>query len=188
MSERKQTRTRARRYVAFLRGINVGGHKKVAMADLRACVSALGFENVTTLLNSGNVVFESTATDQPAITRKIEAAIEATFGFGVGVILRSVDDIQKMVDATPFKDVRVAADTRLYVTFLKEEPKSALKIPYESPDKTLRILRVADGAVFSVVTLTATSGSVDSMSILEKEFGKSITTRNWNTVVKLAAL
>lgn len=158
------------------------------MAELRACLTALGLDNVATLLNSGNVAFDSTVTDRPAITRQIEAAIAATFGFEVGVIVRTIDDIREIVAAEPFARVRVTPETRLYVTFLKEKPASTLKIPYESPDKTLRILRVADNAVFSVVTLTAKSGSVDSMSILEKESGKSITTRNWNTVVKLAAL
>ncbi len=187
MPEKKPNRP-THRYVALLRGINVGGHKKVPMADLRACLEALGYENVKTLLNSGNVAFDTVETTQPAITRKVESAIEVTFGFEVGVIVRTIDDIQKIIDANPFKTVRLTLDTRLYVTFLKSKPKTALKIPYTSPDKTLRILKVADDAVFSVVTLTPTSRTVDSMGILEKEFGKNITTRNWNTVVKIAAL
>jgi hypothetical protein len=68
---------------------------------------------------------------------------------------------------------------------LSEKPKSSIRIPYESPEKDFKILSVHDGAVLSVVTLTPKRGTTEAMSILEKEFGKSITTRNWNTIAKI---
>jgi hypothetical protein len=73
------------------------------------------------------------------------------------------------------------------VTFLKEEPKTGLKIPYASDDESFRIIGLTDKAIFSVVDLEKT-GTADAMNMLEKEFGKSITTRNYNTIVRIAKL
>jgi len=94
------------------------------------------------------------------------------------------DAIEKVVDSDPFQGVKVMKDTRLYVTFLSEEVKSVLKIPYITPDKSFRILCLKDNMIFSIHDLLKT-GTRDAMSILEKEFGKNITTRNWNTIVKI---
>jgi uncharacterized protein (DUF1697 family) len=89
------------------------------------------------------------------------------------------------VKGSPFEDVTVTSQTRLYVTFLSEKPASNLEIPYESPEKDFRILSVSDSEVCSVLTLTPNRGTTKAMDILEKEFGKNITTRNWNTVQKI---
>jgi len=76
----------------------------------------------------------------------------------------------------------------LYVTFLSETSDTSLEIPYESPEKDLRILRASNHEICSVLILSQKRGTVDLMSFIEKEFGKNVTTRNWNTVKKLAAL
>ena len=172
------------RYLALLRGINVGGHKRIKMDELRKAFEALGFQNVKTVLATGNVLFEASNTDLNALVKTIEEKLNTTFHHKVPVILRTIQDIQNLVDSDPFKQTAVTPDTRLYVTFLSEIPKSKLKVPYESPDKGFRILRVSDGVVCSVLTLTPSNRTVDSMKIIEKEFGKNITTRNWNTVSK----
>ena len=171
-------------YVAFLRGINVGGNKIIKMADLAKAFASLGFTNVKTLLASGNVVFDA-ANAKAATAPVIEAKLEKALGKKVGVLLRTGQEIQAMVAAPPFKGITVTPATRLYVTFLSEKPKSTLKIPYESPEKDFRILRLSADAVFSVLTLSPKRGTTDAMNILEKEFGKAITTRNWNTIVKI---
>ncbi len=173
------------KYVALLRGINVGGHKKIKMADLQDTFASLGFQNVKTLLASGNVLFQASETSTDALARRIEEQIETSLGFSVGVILRTIEQIQQIADSQPFKGISVTPDTRFYVSFLAEKAKHRLKIPYESPGSDFRILRVSDGEVFSVLTLNSNSRSVDAMSILEKEFGRKITTRNWNTVSKI---
>lgn len=173
-------------YVAFLRGINVGGHKKVVMEDLRQAFAGWGFQNVKTVLASGNVVFQSPMTSPGGLVPTIQDKIKETFGLEVSVILRTLPEIQGLVNASPFKEITVTPQTRLYVTLLSEKPESALKIPYESPEKDFQILRVSNSEVCSVLTLAPNSRTVDYMSILEKEFGKNITTRNWNTIVKIA--
>jgi uncharacterized protein (DUF1697 family) len=175
-------------YVALLRGINVGGHKKVNMEDLRQAFTSWGFQSVKTVLATGNVVFESPVTDPDTLASTIEDKIKAIFGLDVSVILRRSQEIQELVNASPFEGITVTPQTRLYVTFLSEKPNSHLEIPYGSPEKDFRILRVSEREVCSVLTLSPNSRSTKAMDILEKEFGKNVTTRNWNTVIKIAQL
>jgi uncharacterized protein (DUF1697 family) len=173
------------KYLAFLRGINVGGNRKVPMGDLQKLFFELGFTDVKTLLNSGNVLFASDEPDSSVLKKKIETKLENIFGWNIDVIIRSQKDIQDIVARNPFKSVTVIPETRLYVTFFSEDPQSTLKIPYESPEKNYRILEVSQRAIFSVLTLSEKYSTTDAMKVLEKEFGKNVTTRNWNTVVKL---
>ncbi len=183
--EGKRKKVSMTSYIAFLRGINVGGKKKVSMERLRKAFESVGFQNVKTLLASGNVLFETRATDARAFTETIEQKIKQTFGLDVHVILRTRRDIQRLLDFNPFKDIRVTPYTRLFVTFLFEKPRTTLKIPYQSPDKSFRILRLIGCDVCSVLTPGPQGArNLRQMEILEKEFGKKITTRNWNTVQK----
>ena len=175
-------------YIAFLRGINVGGHKRVGMDGLRKAVEALGFQNVETLLASGNLLFTTRATGGRALAAAIERRIQRRFGLEVSVILRTRHDLQKLLDADPFKNIRVTPRARLFVTFLSEKPRTTLKIPYQSPDKSFRIFRRIGRDLCSVLTLGPQwSKNLRQMDILEKEFGKKITTRSWSTVRKCAA-
>lgn len=176
------------KYVAFLRGINVGGKHKVPMSDLQKKFTQLGFSDIKTLLNSGNVLFSSDAIDASSLQKLIEERLQKTFGFPISTLVRTQNEIREMVKENPFKDIAVTPETRLYVTFLSEESKSNLKIPHESPEKNFRILEVSDNAVFSVLVLSEKYNTTNVMNVLEKEFGKNVTTRNWNTVVKLASL
>ncbi len=173
------------RYVALLRGINVGG-KMVRMEKLRTMFASLGYTNIKTLLNSGNVLFESNEKNTTKLLLAIESNLTKTFGFEILTILRTVNEIQEIVDEQPFKNIPVTPLTRLYVTFLTDKHHDMLRIPNESEGKDFTILRVSKDTVFSIATLSPQKGTTDAMVILEKEFGKKITTRNWNTVVKIA--
>jgi len=173
------------RYVAFLRGINVGGNKKVPMAKLAEVLKKEGFANVQTLLASGNILLETDVRSTETIRKKIEAVIEKTFGFTSHTIVRKFAELEKLSKSNPFTKIKLTKDTRFYITFLSEKPKSTLKIPWASANKDYTILKVTDGEICSVLDLSKGMGTIDSMAILEKEFGKNITTRNWNTVQKL---
>jgi len=173
------------RYAALLRGINVGGNKKVPMADLKKLFEKLGFTNVKTLLNSGNALFASDE-KKAALHGKIEKAMAEKFGFPIPLILRTVDELKALAESEPFKGITVTPATRLYITFLGEgSKKSSLKAPFESEDGACRILRISPTEVCSVLTLAEDVGTVDAMGIIEREFGKNVTTRNWNTVQKM---
>jgi uncharacterized protein (DUF1697 family) len=181
-------------YVAFLHGINVGSHK-VPMRDLKKSFESLGLTDVKTLLNSGNVVFSSRDTDILRLTKIIEETLSNTFGFEIPIIIRLQTKIRALVRENPFKNIPVTPETRLYVTFLSEKKANNLKIPYKSQEKDFRILQVSQSEICSVVILTQKTGTLDLMNFLEKKFGsprgevgKYVTTRNWNTIKKLADL
>jgi uncharacterized protein (DUF1697 family) len=176
------------RYVALLRGINVGGNKPIKMDALRAAFVSQGYQNVRTLLASGNVVFDAGEADIPALTSQIEATLEDRFGHQVPVILRSLRDIRDLVETDPFQGVSVDPQTRLYVTFLSDEPKIPPAIPYHSPEGEFAIIRLTGAEVCSVLTLSPMRNTTSAMQILEKLFGPRVTTRNWNTVLKLSSL
>jgi uncharacterized protein (DUF1697 family) len=173
------------KYIAFLRGINVGGNTLIKMDALRNSFEALGFENVKTLLASGNVVFETTITDVNALTKKIEEKLKDTFGFPITVMLRSREEVAGLINANPFKNIEVTANTRQHVTFLSEQQKTHLKIPYESAEDGFNILYFSGKEVCSTVEVSSTGGTPELMKMLEQEFGKKVTTRTWNTVNKV---
>jgi uncharacterized protein (DUF1697 family) len=188
------------KYVAFLRGINVGGHT-VKMADLKKAFEALGFENVRMILASGNIVFDAAGSDRIVLMLRIEEILKKRWGFDVPVVLRAAEDLRALISATPFKGIEVTPATRLYITFLGEKAATTAKLPYVSPEKDVRIFRVSSGDAASVLTLSPSRrghtvpssasmegpgrGTTDLMAGIEKFFGKDVTTRNWNTLKKL---
>jgi uncharacterized protein (DUF1697 family) len=171
------------KYVSLLRGINVGGHKKVPMSELKKQFEKLGFKHVKTLLASGNVVFEGEITKLD----KIPNHLEKVFGFTIPVITLPFQKIEEIVNSDPFRDIKVTPKTRLYVTFLADDPKSRLKNPFTTEDGSFMIIKQTGKVLFSVLDLEKT-GTIDGMNILEKEYGKNITTRNYNTIQKIAKL
>ncbi len=175
------------KYAAFLRGINVGGNKKVPMVELKKVLEKIGIKNVKTLLASGNVVFEADSNKIDELQATISTAIEKAFKFPVPVLLRTFDEIKKIIALDPFNNITVTPQTRLYVTFLTEKVKDKASSNKVSPDKSFTILSKRKSEVFSVLDLSIT-GTPEAMSALEKEFGKEVTTRNWNTILKLASL
>jgi uncharacterized protein (DUF1697 family) len=177
------------KYAAFLRGINVGGNTQIKMEELRRVFASFGFRNVRTLLNSGNVIFEAAETDAPTLAHGIERTLEQAFGFKSDVILRTAEEIQAIVASEPFAGVTVTPATRLYITLVgaarADGHGSGLSIPYESPAGDFLILRVVHGAICSVLTLSPQRGTVDLMKFIEQAFGKRVTTRSWNTIIKV---
>lgn len=176
------------RYVAFLRGINVGGHKPIKMTHLSELFTSFGLKNVKTYIASGNVLFETPETDPKAVTELIEEGLRNSLGYEIRVILRTMSELADLVSSGPFKDVPQPENVRLYVTFFAKEPNSALTLPYESPQGDFRVLKKTNREVFTAVYLSQMSRSVDGMTFVEKEFGKDSTTRNWNTVKKVVTL
>ena len=174
-------------YVALLRGINVGGHHKVPMAILKREMTNLGFKKISTLLNSGNVIFETAKTGISELESKIEEHLEKCFGFPVPVLLRELEDLIRILKSNPFKNIEVKKEIRLYVTFFKQKPKTELLLPWNSDDKSYKILEIKEKAIFSVLDLSV-SDKLNSMEILGQIFGKEITTRNLNTINKIVRL
>ena len=170
-------------YVAFLRGINVGGHKTISMKALSELLVSIGFKNITTILNSGNVVFEFKEKSPADIAKIIEKAIETEFGFEVGVQIRTLQEIKKIVESNPFKAYKPSDDTHWYVTFLNDYKG---KLPASTSD-AYKFISVKNDTLFGIVYRNK-GKSTDVMIALDKTFGKKVTTRNWNTLVKIASV
>lgn len=173
-----------KKYVALLRGINVGGHHKVPMAALKEALKPLNFEQVITLLNSGNIIFESSLEDPIELEQLIEEKLGAIFGFPIPTIVRETKMIHELFNSAPFQAINVHKDIRLYISFLKNDVQSALKIPWKSDDCSFEILSKREKNILSVLDLSKAT-TPKAMGIIEKSFGKDITTRNWKTIERI---
>ena len=177
--------TATQTYVALLRGINVGGHHKVPMADLRKEMEGMGFSKVITLLNSGNVIFEGPKGELGDIESQLENDLGRIFGFPIPVLLRTGQAIQEIVEADPFKEFELTKKIRFYISFLQGEAKHDLTLPWVSEDTSFTIVDVQHQAIISVLDI-GLSSTPKGMEALEKIFGKKMTTRNWKTLNRIA--
>jgi len=174
-----------RRHVALIRGINVGRAKRVAMADLRALVGDLGYRDVRTLLNSGNVVFTVPASVRTDPARSIEQAITARLGIPARVTVLTAAELAVVVAENPLGEV--ATDpSRLLVTFLTNRADRKRLLPLARQDWTPDVLAV--GA--RVAYLWCPKGMLESRlaETVSRLLAGAATTRNWATVTKLHVL
>ena len=173
------------KYISILRGINVGGNRKILMKDLKSLFEKLGFSNVETYIQSGNVIFESDQKFSNAdLDEKIQHAISETFGFDVPVIVRTTKEWVESIANNPFWKEKDADIDRLHLTFLKDWPVpekldkiSSLAFP---PDK----FEIIGKNVF-VYCSAGYSDSKLTNQFFESKLGVQATTRNWKTVLKL---
>ncbi|OKK22630.1 hypothetical protein AMK16_05975 [Streptomyces sp. CB00455] len=177
-----------RRYAALLRGINVGGHKKVPMAELRTVLEGLGHAEVRTHLQSGNAVFSSTRSDPRALARELEAAIEAHFGFRVACLVLDGAYLSAVAAACPFPAAELEG-RQLHVTFFSEQPPAERFAALDGPSYLPEEYRLGDRVLY----LYAPDGLGRSKlaEVLARPAvvkGVDATTRNWNTVAKLVEL
>ena len=172
-------------FIALLRGINVGKAKRIAMADLRALLEGLGYTDVATLLNSGNVVFKASKGTPKKLAAEISAAIATRLGIEVPVIVQSAKDLALIARENPFANT--ADDpSRLLVAFVADASilaaMSAIGTPVVAPEQ----FHIGTHAAY----LHCASGILESKAAeaLLGKVGKAATTRNWATVQKLQAL
>ncbi len=144
----------------------------------------LSFQNIHTVISSGNILLESLSKDINSLETSIENILPKKLGFSSTTIVLSEDEIRELVKRNPFKGLQDSPKSRLYVTFLKNNPKIFMKFPYHSKDKTYFLLGLFDRELFSVVDLSG-ARTPDLMLWLEKEFGNEITTRSWKTVIRI---
>jgi uncharacterized protein (DUF1697 family) len=168
-------------YITLLRGINVGGHKLIKMAELKDILFSAGFRNVQTYIQSGNVVFESDETAVSEIELNIRLGIKGKYGFDVEVMVREVDEFRKIVATNPFPE---AEGNKLYVTFFQETPTN---IPYEELDKVKSESEVYlfQAQIMFLYCPEGYGQTNISNAFIEKKLKTVATTRNMNTIVKL---
>jgi uncharacterized protein (DUF1697 family) len=171
------------RHVAFLRAVNVGG-RVVRMADLTKRLAALGLQDVSTFIASGNVCFTAKG-DPDALAHRIEADLLAWLGYPVATMVRTWAELEALAASNPFKGVARAPDAKLYVTFLWQPPTKKLRLPRVSEKEGLRLFRITGREAFMVAErLPSGKFGVPNLPI-EKELGVPATTRNWNTILRM---
>jgi len=163
------------RYVAFLRGVMPTNCK---MPALRACFEAAGFAEVKTLLASGNVVFTAKSAPLAALERRAERAMESQLGRVFGTFVRPADFLRELLDSDPFARFAVPDGAKRVVTFLREPPDPAPALPVERSGACIH--GVAGAEAFASY-LPSPEGPV-FMTLLERTFGKDVTTRTLETV------
>ena len=173
--------------IALLRGINVVGHKIIKMAELAKLFESLKFRSVRTYVQSGNVIFETFSSNTATLSRAIETAIEKKFGFSVSVVLRTPDELKKIVSGNPFLKGRGVQTERLYVTLLKELPEkkvvSSLEMNQASNEKY-----VVKGREIYLYCPNGYGRTKLNNNIFEKKLNAVATTRNWKTTTTLLEL
>ncbi len=172
-------------YVALLRGINVGGNTMVGMAALAKCFEALGFEQVRTYINSGNVIFRASSRPR-ALETRIERALTATFGHDIMVVVRSFAEMKVLVERMP-ATWRRPADERRNVIFLRHtiDNRNALKDLVPKPG--IEELEYHAGVLFWSAKTGALTRS-NMLKAVSKPIYKAMTVRNVNTTRKLFEL
>ncbi|MGB8990300.1 MAG: DUF1697 domain-containing protein [Candidatus Sulfotelmatobacter sp.] len=168
-------------YVALLRGINLGGHKKIKMDELRAALAAIGFDEVKTYIQSGNVVFKAAKISDKALSKKIEATILSKFGHSVSVIIRTAEEIEQLIANNPFLKQPDIDQTKLHVMFLREPPAQSALQQLETlvlkPDQ-FRFL----GKELYFYLPNGVAESVVMKKPIDRVLAIPTTMRNWRTV------
>jgi uncharacterized protein (DUF1697 family) len=168
-----------KRYAAFLRGVSPMNAK---MPELTKAFEAAGFEDVKTVLSSGNVVFTAEASSAAIVEREAEAAMKKHLGTAFFTVVRRVDALHRLLASEPYEPFDVQDGAKRVVTFLRGRPKTGPKLPIELHGA--RILLMKGTEVFSAY-VTGPRGPV-FMTLIDKTFGKEVTTRTWETVAKVA--
>jgi uncharacterized protein (DUF1697 family) len=176
------------RHVALLRGINVGGHRMIKKDELQAIFEGCGFTEVRPVLASGNVVFSSRPADEADLKATIESALEDALGYPVDVLVRSIDYLNELIELDPFGAVG-PGDGHNYVTFMTTAPETIPPMPEHVKDQYFLALGLHDREFFAVSYKRPDGRYGDFGAYMARHFGKQpVTTRNWKTVQKLAAM
>jgi uncharacterized protein (DUF1697 family) len=175
------------KYAALLRGINVGGNKKVPMADLRAMTARLGFDDPKTLLQSGNLVFSAKSQPMNKLEELLEAATKKHIGAECSYLLRNADEWAKIVAANPFKTEAKADPAHLAVTFCREAPAAAALQALKSEIRGKEEFKAVGRELF-VWYPDGMGTSRLALALSKNRLGTICTARNWNTVTKVGAL
>ena len=167
------------RYVAFLRGVSPMNAK---MPELKCCFERAGFTNVKTVLSSGNVVFDARAASEATLERKAEAAMAKQLGRAFYTIVRPVETLCELLNADPYASFRLPGSAKRVVTFLREAPGKSVSLPPEVDGARILAMK---GREILTAYVPSPRGPV-FMTLIEKAFGKNVTTRTWDTINKCA--
>jgi len=171
-------------FISILRGINVSGHKLIKMDVLRKIYQDLGFQNVTTYVQSGNVVFTENNYEPGKLEQKISKQIEKDFGFEVPVIVLTIDNLKQIIDNNPFLKDPDKDPAHLHVTFLSSKPLLYNKETIESKKLNDEEISFSNNAIYLYCPNGYGSTKLTT-GFLENKLKVGATTRNWKTTNEL---
>lgn len=173
--------------IALLRAINVGGRNLIAMAELRELFESLGFTGVKSLLQSGNVVFESASKSDASLERRLEVETEKCFGVAADYIIRAAGEWEKIIANNPFKQEAKNDPGHLLTVCLKSEPDPMNLKALQAAIKGPEYVQLISKHLYAVYP-AGIGRSKLTMTLIEKSLGVRGTGRNWNTMLKLAEM
>lgn len=172
------------RYITLLRGINVSGQKKIKMIDLKNLFESLGFKNVKTYIQSGNVIFDYNHIDIRKLANEIENKISETFGFFVNTIIRTDEELRNIINNNPFlKEPNVEIDN-LYVTFILDIPDPRTVMLLEAKKEENEKLVIISNEIYLYCPNGYGRTKLNNVMV-EKKLKTVATTRNWKTLNNL---
>ena len=171
-------------YISILRGINVSGQKQIKMDALRKSFESLGFSNVETYIQSGNVIFSSKNAKTEELSRIISQKVEEDFGFKVPVIVITSDKLKKIIDTNPFLGNEDKGHSFLHVTFLSSKPGNYDSKTIEDKKQAGEKIVYTDNAIY-LYCPNGYGKTKLTNNYLEKTLKVTATTRNWKTVNEL---
>jgi len=174
------------RYVALLRGINLGGANQMRMDELKAVFAELGFENIKSYINSGNLAFDTKKTSESKLIKKIEDAVESRFGRRVHIMVRDQNDIERLLKNNPF-DGQYESHKHMHVLFLKEPLPAEKEKLLQASALPGEKYEVRGREIYNLLP-NGVAGSLLTKGFFEKKPVVAYTGRNWRTVEKLATL
>ncbi|MGZ4904829.1 MAG: DUF1697 domain-containing protein [Halobacteriota archaeon] len=175
------------RCIALLRGINVSGRRTVHMADLKRAVEEMGFGNVSTYLQSGNVIFNCRHAQTAKLAMHIQEKLSETFGFTINVIIRTQEEIEKIIETNPLVDSADVARDKLYVTFLADEPDKTAASKLDLTPGTDEKFAIVGSEVYLYCPNGYARTKLNNAAF-EKKLRTVATTRNWKTINKLLSV
>jgi uncharacterized protein (DUF1697 family) len=175
-------------HIAFLRAINVAGHTTIKMTDLNRAFVSAGCDNVRTVIQSGNVLFDCDAA-AAAVIDKVHRNLTILAGTKVQMMIRTRQDLEAIIKASPFSEYETRRELKCYVAFLASDPVKRPLLPVISQKEALEILKMAGREVFILSRRKENSRMYGFPNgVVESEFGVPATTRNWSTIRKIATL
>lgn len=171
-------------YIALLRGINVGGHRKINMKELKALLEELGLQDVRTYIQSGNIVFNHTAIEEQSLTAQIETKLKDHYGFDVPTLIRTQAELAECIEQNPFLSDNEPDLKQLYTTFLSAEPDQSRVDSLSAMQYGADEFRIMGRTIYLYCRGGYGNTALTNL-LFEQKLKVPATTRNWRTINEL---
>jgi uncharacterized protein (DUF1697 family) len=173
-----------RTYISMLRGINISGHRMIKMDALNALYVEIGFKNIQTYIQSGNVIFQHQNENISELEKSISEGIRQKFGFEVPVIIKALEDLRQIIETNPFLNDKTKDIAKIYLTFLSSVPDREKFNKIGEGQNFEEEYRLIDSTIF-IYCPNGYGNTKLSTNFLESKLKLTATSRNWKTTLQL---